>query len=177
MNVTRRQIVKTLSALGAGSVFLSLAAPAAAQNKALSLVFGEGATLQEFTTLSKIVTLRDDLPQEALEKMYAVFKGEPWMTEHVAGLNGKIRRKLEGSGEKRPPMKDPAWKFSDGEKWFASHLLTTWYLGIYYHEERPTQRVLFEDALMFDALRGVLPVTYLEPTGFGNWAEPPKEAP
>lgn len=177
MNVTRRQLVKTLSALGAGGVFLSLAIPAAAQDKVLSLVFGDGATLQEFAALCKAVTLRDDLPQEALEKMYAVFKDEPWMTEHVTGLNDKIRKGLKESAGRRPPMKDPAWKFSEGEKWFASHLLTTWYLGIYYHEQRPTQRVLFEDALMFDPVRGTLPVTYLEPTGFGNWAEPPEETP
>lgn len=151
--------------------------PAAAQEKILSLAFGSGATTDEFATLCKIVTLRDDLPQESLDAMYAVFKDEPWMTEHVTGLNNKIKRKLGGSKGKRPSMKDPAWQFSEGEKWFASHLLTTWYLGIYYHEERPTQRVLFEGALMFDALRGALPVTYLGATGFGNWAEPPKDAP
>lgn len=148
-----------------------------AQDKTLSLVFGDGAAQEDFATLSKAVTLRDDLPQEAVEKMYAVFKDEPWMAEHVTGLNKKIKKGLETVAGKRPPMKDPAWKFSDGEKWFAAHLLTTWYLGIYYHEERETQRVLFADALMFDPLSGVLPVTYLEATGFGKWAEPPESAP
>ena len=60
-----------------------------------------------------------------------------------------------------------------GQAWFTSHLLSTWYLGIYYHEQRPTRRVAYETALMFDAIRGRLPIPFVEATGFGVWSEPP----
>jgi hypothetical protein len=70
-------------------------------------------------------------------------------------------------------LADPAWQLDDGEKWFINHLLTTWYLGIYYHEQRPMQLISREKALIFDAARGAIPIPLFEATGFGAWVDPP----
>lgn len=106
--------------------------------------------------------------------MYKVFMDEPWAPEHINGLHKKIARALGEGSKKRASLKDPSLKFTDGEVWFAEHLLTTWYLGIYYHQERPTQRILYETALEFSATKGVMPIPYLENVGYGAWTQAPK---
>ena len=177
--VTRRTLVKTLLALGAGSVFSSYLAGFPGGGKVLAAEGDGKPSLETFKALSTLVTLHDDLDPDTVERMYKVFMDEPWGPEHTVRLHDKITTALAAgvARKKRPPMKNPAWKLDDGEKWFADHLLTTWYLGIYYHAERPTQRIAYENALMFAPLRGLMPIPYLEPVGFGNWAEPPKDAP
>lgn len=169
--ITRRKLVKTLLALGAGGVSLSQIAPFAGGKKVWAFLGGTPPSLETFSAVSTFVTLHDDLSPEAVARLHKVFMDEPWGPEHISGIYKKTAQALRD--KKRPLLKDPAWEFTQGESWFAGHLLTTWYLGIYYHEERPTQRLLYEDALMFSATRDVLPVPYLEPVGFGAWAEPP----
>ena len=177
--VTRRTIVKTLLALGAGSVLSPYIAAFAEDGKKISLpAWDEKPSLETFRALSTLVTLHDDLDEDACADMHKVFLDEPWGAEHIVRLYRKIRQALEKgvTREKSPGMKDADWKLDDAEKWFAEHLLTTWYLGIYYHQERPTRRITYENALMFAAIEGVLPIPLIEPVGFGNWSEPPPGA-
>lgn len=173
IRITRRRLVKTLLALGAGSVFSSYLPFAPAGGKVWAQLGAEKPTLELFHELSRLVTLKDDLDADTVKKMYKVFMDEPWGPEHITAVSSRIKAALAAGGQRRM-LKDPSWKFTEGEKWFAEHLLTTWYLGIYYHEERPTQRITYEHALMFRALEGKLPIPYLEPTGFGKWAEAPE---
>jgi hypothetical protein len=167
--------VKTLLALGAGGVSLSWwKAFAADDGRILAATAGlaDKASLEVFRVLSNVITLQDDLDPDATKRMYEVFSAEPWGPEHMLRVYNKIRAAL---GDKmRPAMKDKSWQFDEGEKWFAGHVLTTWYLGIYYHNERPTQRVTYEHALMFRSLRGIIPIPLFENTPFGEWANPPK---
>jgi hypothetical protein len=178
--VTRRKLLKTLLALGVGSVFSSCLTGFAGSLEKIPVKSGDGKpSLETFTALSSLVTLHDDLDPETVKKMHAVFMDEPWGPDHIVRLHRKI---VEGLAKridrkKHPLGQDGAWKLDEGEKWFAGHLLTTWYLGIYYHGERPTQRITFENALMFKAVEGLLPVPYLQPVGFGKWAEPPEDQP
>jgi hypothetical protein len=181
---TRRHIVKTLLALGAGGVSLSYWRSAAAAGGSIMTAIDEALapekpTLEVFTEVSKLVTLRDALDAETCKRMYAVFLDEPWGPEHILRLYEKISAALKHGVDKRkrPSLKAAAWDFDDGEKWFASHLLTTWYLGVYYHEERPTQRVAYETALMFEPTRGLLPVPFVDALGYGAWQERPEPAP
>lgn len=159
--VSRRRLIKTLLALGAGSVFLSC--PGAGS---IAVAQTAGAPSPEtFASLCALVTTHDNLDSGTMSAMYKVFMAEPWGPEHMAGLYAKLTAALKGG--------KPA-TLTQGEAWFARHLLSTWYLGIYYHEERPVQRITYEHALMFRVLQGKLPVPYLEATGFGKWAEAPE---
>lgn len=159
--MTRRELVKTLLALGAGGVFLSYARAFAADDTLLAVAGGEPGGRELFAAVSALVTLRDNLDPGTVTSMYEIFKDEPWATEHMKGLYAKVR----GAASAAP--------LTDGERWFAGHLLTTWYLGIYYHEQRPVRRVTYRHALMFDAASGLMPVPYLEANGFGSWTEKP----
>ncbi len=166
--------MKTLLALGAGSVFFSTLSPFARDGGKVWAFLGDSTpSLETFAALSSLITLHDDLDADSIARMYKVFMDEPWAPEHIEGLHKKIIGALSDE-KKRPSLKDPVWKFTDGESWFAGHLLTTWYLGIYYHEERPTQRILYENALQFRAIKGVMPIPYLENVGYGAWTSPPE---
>jgi len=179
ITLTRRQIIKSLIALGAGSSFLFYWETLPADNGGSITVFGGDGkpTLEVFAFLSSVVTLREDLDPGIMKQMYDVFLDEPWGPNHILRCHRKITAALSrhGKSSKRPPLKAPSWQFDDGEKWFLGHLLTTWYTGVYYHEQRPPQVISYEKALMFDAARAIIPVPFIEATGFGNWADAPEE--
>jgi hypothetical protein len=173
---TRREIVKTLLALGAGSVFASYLQAFAADGTPVRVAAAENPSAFEiFAAVSAFVTLRDDLDAETMRRMHTVFLDEPWGREHLEGIFQKVSSAI--SDKERKASSDKSWGFTEGESWFTGHLLTTWYLGIYYHEQRPTRRVAYEHALVFSAVKGLLPVPLLEATGFGNWTAPPEEIP
>lgn len=173
--ISRRRLLKTILTLGAGGVFLSLPQFLTTNGIIHAAADDQLSSVEIFTEVSRFVTLREKLDPDALQNMYDIFKDEPWSQEHAAGIHRKITGFLaQDFTKKRPPVTDESWKFTDGEKWFAEHLLTTWYLGIYYHQDRPTQRVLYEEALMYEALDGILPIPFLENVGFGAWTAPPE---
>ncbi len=131
-------------------------------------------SFEVFVALSQIVLLRDQLDESAARRMYELFVDEPWGPKHVHTAYKALRAAIVERNRKADRMAPaPLNALGPGEKWFVSHLVTTWYLGVYYHEQRPTQRVTYTHALMFDAIRGTLPIPYLESTGFGAWAELP----
>lgn len=174
---SRRQIIKTLLALGAGSVSLSCFQALADRPGAIVLpdTDAKTATVEVFEALSRLVTLRDRLDPETVQKMYKIFMDEPWAPDHIVRVYNKTRAAL-GKRE-RASLKDKSWKFDEGESWFVGHLLTTWYLGVYYHEQRPTQRIAYETALMFDPTRGIMPVPFRQALGYDGWAEAPEDEP
>ena len=59
-------------------------------------------------------------------------------------------------------MHPEAAALAPGERWFVSHLVSIWYLGVYYHEQRSIQRITSDGALMYEAVRGLLPAPYVE---------------
>ena len=174
---TRRQIVKSLIALGVGGTLLwyweSLPGD---DHDTITVIGGDGKpTLEIFAFLSTIVTLRDDLNPVMMKRMYDIFLDEPWGADHMLRCYRKIAKALprKGSAAKRLPLQNSSWQFDKGEKWFLSHLLRTWYTGIYSNEERPSQTVSYEHALMFAVTKGCVPIPFLDATGFGKWASPP----
>ena len=174
---TRRQVVQTLLALGIGGVCIS-GPVRAAEKPAFRWDFSRhDPTPENFADLSSFLTLADDLEPDAMAAIYKAMMDEPWGSSHITRLHKKISDALEGGldREKRPPAKDAAFKLDDGEKWFAGHLLMAWYTGMYFNAERPTQRLAYETALMFRAVRGSLPVPMIEPTGYAAWTELPEQ--
>ncbi|MEX2128375.1 MAG: sugar dehydrogenase complex small subunit [Xanthobacteraceae bacterium] len=129
-----------------------------------------------FLALSQIVLMREKLDEEIARRLFAVFSNEPWGLKHIGHAYAVLRDELAhtGTAERAAPIS--LARLGDGERWFVGHLVTTWYLGVYYHEERPTQRITYAGALMFDAVEGLLPVTYFESVGYGSWVEPPAAA-
>ena len=160
MNINRRQIIQSLLLLGAGGVLAKywLTFPNNNSNNPSFTIFSE---------LCAIVTLRNNLDNETMRRIYELFIAEPWGAQNIGKLYDKISQQSAN--------KESAQIIDDGEKWFLSHLLTTLYLGIYYHENQPPQRVAHETALMYDAVKNILPIPFIEATSFGRWSNPPKE--
>ena len=124
-------------------------------------------SFEVFVALSAIVLLRDTLDQAAAKRMYKLFMDENWGPQHITSCYRKICKQISGAPD--------IVKLTDGENWFVNHVITTWYLGIYYHEQHIPVRVSYETALMFRPIDDWLPVPFIAGVGFGNWQTPPKE--
>lgn len=131
-------------------------------------------SLDLFIALSKLVTLREKLDQTMAEKMYPLFIEEPWGLHHISSSYQQILGLAGIPPYTKPPISTSSRKqLGEGQAWFTYHLLTTWYLGIYYHESRTPVRVGHEHALMYDSVRGILPIPYVEAAGFASWTASP----
>ena len=172
MLTSRRNILKAMLAVGLAVYSQPYISALAKQPAMLTLPNFKKISLEQldfkiFENLSKMVSLQSSLDLETTKKMFEVFKKEPWGKEHIVQLYNKL-----GSAIANP--KKQIEELNAGEKWFADHLLTTWYLGIYYHEKMPDQRITFEHALMYQVVKDIVPVPFLEAEGYGTWEEPPK---
>lgn len=127
-----------------------------------------------FYALSQLVTLRTHLDERVARRLYPLFLEEPWGAYHIRSTYAELRAALKQadstSGRLHPAASGVLGK---GQAWFASHVLTSWYLGVYYHERTAPIRVMHAEALMFDAAGDALPRPYVEATGFGAWGELP----
>ena len=128
-----------------------------------------------FEALCWIALARTKLDVKLVRRMYEIFMEEPWGPKHIGHAYATLYEALAHTGEKLEERREPppVSRLGSGERWFVSHLVTTWYLGIYYHEQRPTRRITRSGALMYAALRGLAPVPYTESSGYGAWAVPP----
>ncbi|GEM_PF-1875434 len=127
-----------------------------------------------FMSLSRILTGADKLDEDFGEHLYNVILAEPWGREHLTQVAEKLQitpASLTISPVELNKMLIPE-RFSDGERWFINHLLTTWVTGIYYHQ-LGNQVLTYRHALMYSALDDVS-----SPHGqcggeFGYWTEAP----
>jgi hypothetical protein len=128
----------------------------------------------QFLALSKIVTVKETLDDEIARKMFKVFMDEPWGPEHIKSTYRILHAAtVAHAGNKEIPELLDSVKLTKGERWFVSHILTTWYLGVYYHEERPHQRITFEGALMYEVLQGTMFPWFTGERIPGYWTETP----
>jgi len=101
-------------------------------------------------------------PKRNLSFSYPAFKSvhkEPWGKEHIQSCAEKIKNNNND--------------FTDGEQWFLGHVLTTLYLGVYYHQDMPTKRVLYDDAMMFRATQDIAPTPFIQALGQNAWTTKP----
>ena len=180
IKMTRRQLALTLaSVIGSGLAVKYW--PSASDDRATTIAISlpkaphiGKPSYEVFLALSKLVTCRETLNEDVARKMYRVFLDEPWGPEHIKSTYRALRSAvLAQAGQREMPALMKGATLREGELWFISHILTTWYLGIYYHEERPTQRITYEGALMYDALQGAMPVWFSGERIPGYWTEPP----
>ncbi|MFT6490712.1 MAG: hypothetical protein ACJAXQ_001495 [Parvibaculaceae bacterium] len=131
----------------------------------------EGRLFNTFKALSQIVTFRSDLHEPTLETIYRVFHDEPWMAEHTLTSYEQLKPFIN---QEIAPTSNPKLALGEGQKWFTEHLLTTWYLGIYYHDRTQPIRVAYEHALMFDAIKETQPIPLIDATGPRGWSSKPE---
>jgi hypothetical protein len=179
IRLTRRQLALVLLATvgGAPLAYWSVARrdPDAVDLDLPPLGAFENPSFEVFLALCRIVLARDDLDAKLAQRIYRVLLDEPWGQKHIATSYSALRQAIIQSGTGRHRDKPaPVAVLQAGERWFVSHLLTTWYLGIYYHRERPTQRVAYDNALMYDAVRGLIPRPFVGQLDYGRWSEPPE---
>lgn len=134
----------------------------------------EEVSFDMFYALSQLVTLRTHLDESVARRMYPLFLEELWGAHHIQSTYSELWATLRQTNS-TPGHAHPAasGQLGKGQAWFASHVLTTWYLGVYYHERTAPIRVMHSDALMFDAAGTTLPRPYVEAGGFGFWGELP----
>ncbi len=177
IKLTRRQVGwSAVTVAASGALLFGLVGPDKTDDRNGLPIPGDpnNPTFGEFEALCRIVLARSQLDGRLVRRMFPVFVTEPWGAMHIGHAYAKLRAAAIKTGSR---LRDrPAANLSDltpGERWFVSHLITTWYLGIYYHEQRPTQRITRSGALMYAALRGVAPTPYVGNTGYAAWAVVP----
>ena len=146
------------------------------QEDLLQEVTHETVTFEHFYKLSSWVTYQNDLDEDVARYMFEVIKDEPWGDGHTAVVYNKLGRKI--AEEQRVVDVAELIKtdyFEHGESWFISHIVMTWYLGIYYHNERETKLITYEGALMRKMAGEHVPIPYYGRTPYGEWSEPPKK--
>ena len=127
-----------------------------------------------FYRLCQLVTGRIDLDMEIAIKMFEAFRGEPWVEKHISTSYQLLLKELEKTDPQTSvPQLLSENLLKDGEKWFASHIITTWYLGVYYHPERENVRVTYEGALMHEIVADYRPVPGFSDLETGYWAYKP----
>ncbi len=132
----------------------------------------DNPSFEVFLRLSQWVTCRPELDENVARAHFKVFQNEPWGKEHISRCFLKVKAAVETNAVQVsvPKMlKDEA--FDGGEAWFIGHLLTTWYLGAYYHERTEPIRVTYEGALMWDAVADIAGIPGISGGEPDFWAE------
>lgn len=130
-------------------------------------------SFEVFHRLSQWVVGRESLDHDTSRKLYAIFLKEPWGIKHISTAFIEIRDGLSATGSTGTVpdlLRDD--QLGKGETWFVTHLLETWYLGIYYHETGDS-RVFYQNALMYQAIAQTHPVPGFSTRDYGFWADPP----
>lgn len=146
-----------------GLIFLDLPAPGDAL----------APTFEIFLALSKILLVRETVNETVGRKIFDLLVGEPWGAKHIGTAYAILYRHVVHLREPAGGNMLGKAPLPEGERWFIGHVITTWYIGVYYHPERPTSWLTLRDALMYEPVRDILPEPYAGSTGFGAWAEPP----
>jgi len=177
--MNRRETVAALG-LAVASVLLGTGGPGGLEARTHRIlafpapdVDPEDPSFEVFYRLSQLVAGRDELDMAAARKLYPVFMQEPWGPKHIATAFTEIYDVLtnaEGPLSVAAIVRDG--QIGEGETWFVSHLLTTWYLGIYYHEAR-VERLLYEDALMWERVGAWKVIPGIPSETSRQWMDPP----
>ena len=128
-----------------------------------------------FYRLSQLVTCQVDLDEAVARRCYLLFQQEPWGKEHIATTFQQIQDAIEETPTSVPELMRSG-ALGEGQTWFASHMLATWYFGIYYHESSEPVRVAFEQALMWHSLDGLVEAPGFSTLDPGAWSKPPRDA-
>jgi hypothetical protein len=124
-----------------------------------------------FYDLSRFVTVRAELDRDLALAHFAHFEKEEWGWTNAAKFYATLRREL-AAGTGSAPELLMSGRLSAFDKWFAQHILDAWYEGFYRYEGAEL-RVTYEKALMWDSVRGLVPVQGLSGAEYGYWTVAP----
>jgi len=167
--ITRRNLLKILLVFSNPALFLS-----AVKVNSIELKLSENEddfSFENFIWLSQIITKQNNLDENISRKIYQLIMDEPYGDEHLKNVftSFKQHRTIVGSDWE---IMINASNFSAGEQWFISHLLLTWYTGVYYHD-KGNHHVTLKHALMYKKISNFrTPPTYCAGAP-GHWDGPP----
>ena len=165
-DLSRRRL---LSMLAASLVFFTI--------PGRSWAIGAQQQLQSFVVfmkLSRTLTGAVKLDNDFGERIYHLILTEPWGMEHLTQVAEKLQVTPSSMAMLPDELKKTLYpdRFSEGERWFINHLLTTWVTGIYYHQVG-NQVVTYQHALMYSALSDVSSTHGQCGGEFGYWSDAP----
>jgi len=132
------------------------------------------ATFDIFVALSQIVLIEADPDRALARQLYDLFLKEPYGPKHIASAYAALRAAFMARGKRGGQATVAQAQLPHGERWFISHVVTTWYVGVYYHPDRLTKWITRHGAMMYRGVRDLVPRPYEESVGFGRWAAPPE---
>jgi len=168
-DISRRNILKTLF-ICITSLFFSIT------GYTFSLILPKRQEKQEFGfdefhLLSQLLTKTKNLNEKVSREIFGLIVSESWGVEHIRQIYNRVRSiQIQSANEK--PLIIKAGDFTDSDQWFISHLLLTWYTGVYFHD-MGNHNVTLKHALMYKKLANYrLPPTYCAGAP-GSWKDPP----
>jgi len=178
--IDRRQMVIGATSVALTSLFASPLALAAAREQ--TLIINSTAIPVEpgskpwkfdlFFDLSRYITARSELDMKTAQLLFEQFRREEWGWANAARLYSKLRDALSMGAASVPDFLIDG-QLSDLDQWFAQHILDAWYEGFYRYEGTEI-RVTYEKALMWEAVRDVVPVQGLSDAEYGYWSKRPQ---
>jgi hypothetical protein len=118
-----------------------------------------------FMAVSAVLTERADLDAEIGGLLYRALAARQEQAHPATSLDTRLERLTRALAAAPAPL-------AQDEQALAGDILRGWYLGIAGDDDNATL-VCYEQALMFAALRGVLPPRSYCATRPGAWARPP----
>jgi len=165
---SRRSLLKALLALSCPPALTSYGAVASAAPRTPEY----GDAFDQFLRLSRVLTRTHDLDATVATKIFQMIADEPYGIGHVREIHASLADLPHGPDGQI--QIDPA-DYTEGKQWFISHLLITWYTGVYFHS-RGNQYVSLKHALMYEKLAEFrAPPTFCSGQP-GAWALPPDVA-
>lgn len=141
----------------------------------LDAPYTDNVEFDVFYRLCQLILGQVDLNQEVAQKIYRLNNKEQWGRFHAASIYQLITdRYYDSEKAETLPLLVQKGLFKEAEEWYLTHLLTTWHLGIYYHDDTPEPiRVSFSSSLMWQAVEGVIPVPGMSNFEPQYWAKAP----
>lgn len=134
---------------------------------------GRSPDLSVFLRVSRHLTGRDELDEDMARSIFGLVIKEPYGEAHLARVYKRIRdwQRTEAPAVATAPI--PPHRLDPAERWFASHLLVTWYTGTYYHTSGD-RVVSYQGALMYEDIADMVrrPTFCAEPPD--DWTRPPR---
>ncbi len=167
--ITRRNLLKILLALSKPALFLTSIKANSVEQRLIE--HEDHISLEKFLWLSQIITKQNNLDEQTSRIIYQLIMNEPYGNEHLKNVFARFKQHQAIADNDGDMMVSTAG-FSDGEQWFISHLLITWYTGVYYHD-KGNEFITIQNALMYDIQSDYRqPPTYCNGKS-GFWIEPP----
>ncbi len=124
-----------------------------------------------FFDLSRYITARSELDKAVAREHFHHFSQEEWGWKIAGELYTQLQDALQDGVGSMPELM-MGGTLSDLHQWYAQHVLDAWYEGIYRYDGAET-RVTLENALMWDDVRGIVPVQGLSSEDYGYWGKKP----